>query len=948
MNSRTVAVLVWLSAVAAAVAAGRTDVLLNDGWSGEVRTEDGTVRRAASLTLPHNWDDYHGFRHLFHGNQHGTCGYVCTFAAAKRPGERQFLVFEGAGSYLTVRLNGAALCTRRVAGRLVVTLEATDALKDGENRLEVVCDHPSDIRDMPWVCGGCSGFTCESPEPFGLFRSVHLVTTGGARIVPFGVHLWHDGDCRTAFVETEVDFGTLDRRELSLRIVQPELGIDETVACAEGTNAVRRAYPLRGVRRWSVDEPNLYSFRVELLRGKETLDAVTARTGYRTIRWPIAGGPDHRFLVNGKPTFVHGSAETDHRFGGGLAFEPEEIDARCAEFKRLGLNAFREGHEPHDLRFLRRFEETGLMLCAGFSTHCYFDDPTYRRNFLALVTEWIRERRNSPAVICWDLQNESTLPSEFAREVTDLIHRLDPLSGPQGRPVTTCNWGNGTDWNVVQNWSGTYAGYGGTLMTYETDLAKDDQLLNGEYGAWRLIGYHSDPDAPWDIKGAWTEEHQARVFYEKLMRAWSARDRVCGHFLWTFFSHENPGRSSRVDEGYRLLDKIGPINHKGLYSIWGRRTEAWYLYYAYGRHLRDGDLDAVRGKPLSWWLAEGRRLSAPKAAAPLSLRPIAGATYLHRMNCGGDRFTDSLGNVWAADDSRYSHSWAMDEDLQVKDYALLPALGSQDTVDGTILNVAAADEGLFRTFRYGRTRLWFEFPAPAGADCTVELFFCEPGSYGRAFDIAINGKTVERSFRPSFAADERNAIRRAWRAKASADGRIRISFPRVACNQAIVSAIAISTDAESAKRLPEETRKPGFPASEGLTWAELGAMVRHTTPKHLLPLGGETSWGADFSAAALPIADKDGMQRAWYGLYVAGDYTVHFKVLGGNPVGKDIRWVLQTEQFDHEIVHGTFTIREVSADGIVALPLKTFVNAGVYTFCFATDPDLRLSLREMK
>jgi len=77
-------------------------------------------------------------------------------------------------------------------------------------------------------------------------------------------------------------------------------------------------------------------------------------------------------------------------------------------------------------------------------------------------------------------------------------------------------------------------------------------------GAPRLVGWHSDPDAEWDISGAWTEEHQARVFYEKLMRAWKARDRVCGQFLWTFFPHENPGRTARIEEGYRVVDKIGP------------------------------------------------------------------------------------------------------------------------------------------------------------------------------------------------------------------------------------------------------------------------------------------------------------------------------------------------------------------------------------------------------
>ena len=927
---------------------GRRELLLNEGWAGTMTPEGGEVRKLESIDLPHNWDDYHGYRHLYHGNQHGSAVYSRKIVLAKKEGERQFLVFEGAGSYLTVRVNGREVCTKRPASRLVVTVEATDALVDGENRLEVVCDHPSDIKDLPWVCGGCSGCTCESPEAFGLFRSVRLVTTGAARIAPFGVHLWHDGACRTAYVETEIDFGGADPRGLALRVVQKELGVDDVVSCAEAVDGrIRRSYPLKGVRRWSVEEPNLYTFEVSIVAGEKVVDNVSARTGYNTVRWPTDGGSDHRFFLNGRPVLVHGTAETDHRFGGSLALEPEEIDARCREFRKLGFNAFRDGHEPHDLAYMRGIEDLGLMWYAGFSTHVYFDTEEFRRNFLAAVEQWVKERRNSPAVVIWGLQNESTLPVEFAREATELIHRLDPLAGPKGRPVVTCNWGGGTDWNVVQNWSGTYAGYGGTLMTYDKDLAKDDQLLNGEYGAWRLVGWHSDPDAEWDIDGAWTEEHQARVFYEKLMRAWKARDRVCGQFLWTFFPHENPGRTARIEEGYRVIDKIGPVNHKGIYSAWGRRVEAWYLYYAYGKYFREGRLGEVCDRPLSWWLAEGRRMAEPERGAELSLEPIAGATYLHRMNCGGDRFVDSLGNVWMADDTRYSHSWAQDDEFNFDGYEYIPVLASQDTVDGVVKNVSSGDQGLFRTFRYGRRRLGFEFPAPAGAECTVEMYFCEPGSYGRVFDIAINGETVERGFRLADAAPDRNAVRRAWRAKATDDGRIRIDFPRVACNQAVVSAIAISTDPESAGRQAEETRKPGYPESEGYTWAELSGWVRHRTAKERLPFGGERGWGEAFRAQALPIADKDGRHRAWFGLYVAGDYTVYFKVLKGDPVGKTVHWVFQSEDFKHEIARGDFVIREVGPDGMVAMPLGKYVNAGVYTFCFSVDDD-SLSMREMR
>lgn len=73
-----------------------------------------------------------------------------------------------------------------------------------------------------------------------------------------------------------------------------------------------------------------------------------------------------------------------------------------------------------------------------------------QEEFKTLLTDWVKERRNSPAVVLWGLENESTLPEDFAKECTELIRKLDPTASSQ-RKVTTCNGGKGTDWDVPQN-----------------------------------------------------------------------------------------------------------------------------------------------------------------------------------------------------------------------------------------------------------------------------------------------------------------------------------------------------------------------------------------------------------------------------------------------------------------------------------------------------------------
>ena len=79
------------------------------------------------------------------------------------------------------------------------------------------------------------------------------------------------------------------------------------------------------------------------------------------------------------------------------------------------------------------------------------------------------------------------MPKDFTEECAAIIREMDPTAQTM-RAITTCNGGEGSDWNVIQNWSGTY---GGTADKYDQELKQPNQLLNGEYGAWRTLGFRS-------------------------------------------------------------------------------------------------------------------------------------------------------------------------------------------------------------------------------------------------------------------------------------------------------------------------------------------------------------------------------------------------------------------------------------------------------------------------
>lgn len=172
----------------------------------------------------------------------------------------------------------------------------------------------------------------------------------------------------------------------------------------------------------------------------------------------------------------------------------------------------------------------------------------------------------------WGLQNESTLPRDFAQECADIIREMDPMARDM-RVITTCNGGEGTDWNVIQNWSGTY---GGDVNKYNEELARPNQLLNGEYGAWRTLGFHTEP-GEFEPNGPWSEERMTQLMETKVRLAEQARDSVSGHYQWIYSSHDNPGRR-QPDEAYRKIDKVGPFNYKGLVSPWEEPADVYYMY----------------------------------------------------------------------------------------------------------------------------------------------------------------------------------------------------------------------------------------------------------------------------------------------------------------------------------------------------------------------------------
>lgn len=904
MKYRPVLSLLLLAAMAMPMTAQRSSRSLEGPWRTWMLNSRQPVTGPDTLyvKLPHNWDDYYGYRQMTHGNLHGTAVYETWFRldgeespAARR--QHYFLRFEGVGSYAHVRLNGRDL-GRHPGGRVSFTLDITEAIQAGDNYLEVTAEHPDLISDLPCVCGGCSsewGFS-EGSQPLGIYRPVVLEITDDVRIEPFGQHVWHDDEAKTLFFEVEIkNYGSTDRVcWLENTVLRPDgrqsLRQSHLISLKAGESVtVKSSAPIVSPEYWSLEEPVLYQLVSRLKNDRDksqSFDITSAQFGIRTISWPVKrrqvnpDDQDGRFFLNGEPVFLNGICEYEHLLGQGHAFSEAQITARVELMRQAGFNAFRDAHQPHNLLYQQYWDRYGILFWPQLSAHIWYDTPEFRENFKAQLRQWVKERRNSPSVVLWGLQNESTLPEDFARECCDIIREMDPTAVHM-RAITTCNGGVGTDWNVVQNWSGTYSGH---PENYDLELSQPSQLLNGEYGAWRIFTLHEEPD---DFKqsGSYTEERFGRLMEMKIGLAEAARDKVCGQFLWLWNSHDNPGRQ-QPDEAWRLIDRVGPVNYKGLVTPWDEPTDAFYLYRSnyvdpeddpmvyllshtwpqrFADRLQSGNehpfvtatieaytnCDSVRLYNGQQWIGsavntrekgshlvfpsrvirynqlraeayyEGQVAARdvislqglpedPKSKHPRHLDndPLQGAKdyeYIYRINCGGDDYTDHLGQFWSQDNLLYSHSWAQDFD------SLNPYQASQRLTADPIED--CLDQPLLGQFRFGRHRLNYRFPLPDG-DYRVELYFIEPwyGTGGaadagglRIFDVAFNGQIVIDDLDIWAEAGHDKVLKKVIETRIEGGG-LHLDFPEVQVGQAVISAIAIASQDKQALKIIKQSK----------------------------------------------------------------------------------------------------------------------------------------------
>ena len=366
------------------------------------------------------------------------------WAAAR---QQVFLTFEGVNSAFYVWVNGQRVGYSQGA-HLPSEFNLTPYLQPGENLLAVQVFQWSD------------GSYLEDQDMWrlsGIFRDVYLFATPGVHLRDARLQTLLDADYHHAVLDVQATLKNYTRAasaavRVTARLVDAEGGlvseqnVGETYGLPPGEEITfSTAMNVRAPRKWSAEDPYLYTLLLSLRGGDQLLEVLRFAVGFRKVE--VRNGV---FLFNGAPIKLQGVNRHDSHPDLGHAVSYESMVQDILLMKQHNLNTVRTAHYPNDPRWLDLCDHYGLYVideadveCHGFSVvndlNQISDDPEWEAAYVERAERMVERDKNHPSVIIWSLGNESGYGANH-RAMSAWIRQHDPTRLVHYEGAT--GWGN--------------------------------------------------------------------------------------------------------------------------------------------------------------------------------------------------------------------------------------------------------------------------------------------------------------------------------------------------------------------------------------------------------------------------------------------------------------------------------------------------------------------------
>ena len=271
----------------------------------------------------------------------------------------------------------------------------------------------------------------------GIERDVYVYARPKSRISDFSltaglINNYQDGDFK-----------------LTLDLENPKSGYKAEVKIKEGNEfcfhkeielnsdqkEVSLTSELKAIKKWSAEEPHLYTLIVNLLDDSgKSVESIIHPFGFRSIE--MRNG---QFLLNNKAILFKGVNRHEHDPVNGRSITVESMIEDIKLMKQFNLNAVRCSHYPNMYEWYALCDHYGLYLIdeANLESHgmMHHEDytlanyPDWEIAFQERMERMVRRDRNFTSIVTWSLGNESGYGKNF-EQIYHWTKQFDPT-----RPV---------------------------------------------------------------------------------------------------------------------------------------------------------------------------------------------------------------------------------------------------------------------------------------------------------------------------------------------------------------------------------------------------------------------------------------------------------------------------------------------------------------------------------
>ncbi|MCF6401258.1 glycoside hydrolase family 2 [Chitinophaga filiformis] len=328
-------------------------------------------------------------------------------------GKRVLLHFGAVDWQATAYINGKEI-GGHTGGYQNFSFDITDALKDGNNELEVSVFDPTDQGINP------HGKQVLNPQNIMYTASSGIWQTVWMETVP------------PAYINNIRITPDIDKGNLQLEVITAGKEGDYSVEAVasngkkvKGKPNTQLLLPVPNARLWSPDQPYLYNLNVKLLYKGKVVDTIGSYFGMRKIEVKKDEKGVERLFLNNKYTYHLGVLDQGF-WPEGLYTAPtdEALKFDIMAIRNMGYNTIRKHIKLEPARWYYHADRTGMLVWQDMVT-CANNKPEARNAFEKENKENIAQLYNYPSIVIWVLFNEGWERYDQKR-LTEWMQETDP------------------------------------------------------------------------------------------------------------------------------------------------------------------------------------------------------------------------------------------------------------------------------------------------------------------------------------------------------------------------------------------------------------------------------------------------------------------------------------------------------------------------------------------